>query len=168
MLKSPVLVLNENYQPINVCNVKRAFILLHLGKAELVIRGTDTIRSMRTNFPSPSVIRLLYMIKLPNIKRRLSRQAIFHRDGFACQYCGNNNKSLTLDHVKPRSRGGQHTWNNVVSACITCNHKKAGQTLKEARMSLLHKPVMPRPNPYYQLLHRNILEEWRPFIPWTQ
>ena len=91
MLNSSVLVLNENYQPINVCNVKRAFILLHLGKAELVIRGTDTIRSMRIKFPSPSVIRLMYMIKLPNIKRRLSRQAIFHRDGFACQYCGGKN-----------------------------------------------------------------------------
>ncbi len=168
MLNSPVLVVNENYQPLNVCNVKRAFVLLHLGKAELVIKGHRSIHSMRIIFPLPSVIRLMYMIKLPNIKRRLSRHAIFHRDGFTCQYCGNHNKSLILDHVKPRSRGGKHTWENVVSACTPCNHKKAGLTPKEARMHLLHKPMIPQPNPYYQLLHRSILEEWRPFIPWAR
>ena len=168
MLNSPVLVVNENYQPVNVCNAKRALVLLHLGKAELVIKGIGTIHNMRIIFPLPSVIRLMYMIKLPNIKRRLSRHAIFHRDGFACQYCGNHNRSLTLDHVKPRSKGGEHTWENVVSACTPCNHKKAGLTPKEARMRLLHKPMIPQPNPYYQLLHRTILEKWRPFIPWAR
>lgn len=165
-INSPVLVLNQNYQPLNVCTVRRAFVLMGRGKAELVANGLGFIHSIKQAFPAPSVIRLFYMVKRPVMRRRLSRQAVFYRDGFTCQYCGKQTKQLTLDHIIPRSRNGPHVWENVVSACIPCNHTKAGLTPKEARMRLSRKPTSPRPNPYYMFHYREILEEWRPFIPW--
>ena len=163
----PVLVLNQNYQPLNICNARRAILLIDRGKAELLLNGRGNVRSVSRIFPIPSVIRLYYIIKRPPIRRRLSRQAAFNRDGFTCQYCGNETRELTLDHIKPRSRGGTHVWENVVSACIPCNHRKAGLTPKEANMRLLRKPTTPRPNPYYLFQHRHIEEEWRQFIPWV-
>ena len=165
-INSPVLVLNQNYQPLNVCTVRRAFVLMGRGKAELVANALGFIHSITEAFPAPSVIRLFYMVKRPVMRRRLSRQAIFYRDGFTCQYCGKKSKQLTLDHIIPRSRSGKHIWENVVSACIPCNHTKAGSSLKEARMRLLTKPTTPRPNPYYMFHHREILDEWLPFMPW--
>ena len=168
MINSPVLVLNQNYQPLNVCNVRRAVVLLGRGKAELLINGRGHIRTISQLIPVPSVIRLGYMVKRPLVRRRLSRRAIFYRDGFRCQYCGNESKSLTLDHIMPRSRGGPHVWENVVSACIPCNHRKAGLTPVEANMRMLKEPTAPRPNPYYMFHHRSILDEWRQFMPWME
>ncbi len=163
---SPVLVLNQNYQPLNICNARRAISLLGRGKAELLENGRGSIRSISQTFPIPSVIRLIYMVKRPLMRRRLSRKAIFYRDGFSCQYCGKATKDLTLDHIVPRSKHGPHVWENVVSACIPCNHRKAGLAPAEANMRLLKEPTAPRPNPYYLFHHRNILDEWRPFMPW--
>jgi 5-methylcytosine-specific restriction endonuclease McrA len=108
------------------------------------------------------------MVRRPIIRRRLSRRAVFYRDGFKCQYCGKEGKDLTIDHVMPRSKGGPHTWENVVSACIPCNHRKAGHTLKEANLKLLREPSAPKPNPYYLFHHRQILDEWHQFIPWIE
>ena len=159
-------MLNQNYQPLNICNARRAISLLGRGKAELLENGRGNIRSISQVFPIPSVIRLIYMVKRPLMRRRLSRRAVFYRDGFSCQYCGKATKELTLDHIVPRSRHGPHVWENVVSACIPCNHRKAGLTLPEADMRLLKEPAAPRPNPYYLFRHRNILDEWRPFMPW--
>ena len=163
---SPVLVLNQNYQPLNICTVRRAFVLMGGGKAEPVSNGRGYVHSVRQAFPAPSVIRLFYMVKRPVMLRRLSRQAVFSRDGFACQYCGKETRQLTLDHIVPRSRKGAHVWENVVSACIPCNHNKAGLTPVEAKMRLRKRPTAPRPNPYYMFHHRQILDEWRPFMPW--
>ena len=167
-IDAPVLVLNQNYQPLNVCNARRAIVLLGLGKAELMENGRGYIRSVTQTFPIPSVIRLIYMVKRPLMQRRLSRRAVFYRDDFTCQYCGQQTRSLTLDHIAPRSRGGAHAWENVVSACIPCNHRKAGATPKEANMRLLREPKKPRPNPYSLFHQRTILEEWRQFIPWVR
>ena len=167
MTTSPVLVLNQNYQPLNICNARRAFVLLGHGKAELLLNGRGHIRSIARAFPIPSVIRLVYMVKRPLMRRRLSRQSVFYRDGYTCQYCREVTKQPTLDHIMPRSRGGAHAWENVVSACIPCNHRKAGLTPKEANMRLMRKPSAPRPNPYYLFQHRDIQEEWRQFIPWV-
>ena len=168
MINSPVLVLNQNYQPLNVCNVRRAVVLLGRGKAEIIINGRGHIRTISLLVQVPSVIRLVYMVKRPLVRRRLSRRAIFYRDGFKCQYCGSESKNLTLDHIMPRSRGGPHEWENVVSACIPCNHRKAGLTPREGNMRILKEPTAPRPNPYYMFHHRNILEEWRQFMPWME
>jgi len=167
LLNSPVLVLNQNYVPLNVCNVRRAVILLGRGKAELLENGRGEIQTVRQSFPIPSVIRLFYMVKRPLMNRKLSRRAVFARDGYTCQYCGLQTRQLTLDHIRPRSRGGPHVWENVVSACIPCNHRKAGLTPSRAGMRLLRQPQAPHPNPYYLFDHRHIVEEWRPFIPWA-
>ena len=168
LISAPVLVLNQNYQPLNVCNARRALVLLGLGKAELMENGRGGIRTVSRTFPVPSVIRLFYMVKRPLMERRLSRRAVFYRDDYTCQYCGNRSKALTLDHVIPRSRSGPHSWENVVSACIPCNHRKAGATPREASMRLMRLPTVPRPNPYYLFHHRAILDEWRQFIPWVK
>ena len=168
LINAPVLVLNQNYQPLNVCNARRAIVLIGLGKAELMENGRGDIHSVSQTFTVPSIIRLIRMVKRPLMQRRLSRRAVFYRDSFTCQYCGAKSKSLTLDHMLPRSRNGSHSWENVVTACIPCNHRKAGLTPKEADMRLMREPKSPRPNPYYIFHHRSILDEWRPFIPWVQ
>ena len=143
-------------------------MLLDRGKAESLMNGRGHVRSISQLFPIPSVIRLIYMVKRPLMRRRLSRQAVFYRDGFTCQYCGKSSRQLTLEHIMPRSRGGAHVWENVVSACIPCNHSKAGATPSEAQMRLLRKPSAPLPNPYYIFHHRPIRDEWRQFIPWLE
>ena len=135
-IEAPVLVLNQNYQPLNICSARRAIVLMGRGKAESIVNGLGEIRSSSSIFPLPSVVRLFYMVKKPLVSRRISRQAIFYRDNFTCQYCGLGTKKLTIDHVIPRSKGGKHTWENVASACAGCNHRKAGFTLTEARMKL--------------------------------
>ncbi|MBI2171267.1 MAG: HNH endonuclease [Chloroflexi bacterium] len=163
---APVLVLNQNYEPINVCHVRRAVVLIDRGKAEMLINGNGEVRTPRLVIPAPSVIRLVQMVKRPLLQRRLSRRDVFIRDSYTCQYCGKTGRDLTLDHVVPRVRGGTHTWDNVVAACIPCNHRKASRTLKEAGVKLLKEPRAPRPNPYYIFLRRPVQEEWRPFMPW--
>ena len=167
LINVPVLVLNQNYQPLNVCNARRAIVLLGLGKAELMTNGRGNVHTITQTVPVPSVIRLMHMIKRPLLRRRLSRRAVFYRDSFTCQYCGMQTRTLTLDHIIPRSKGGPHVWTNVVSACIPCNHSKAGSTPAEANMRLRRKPAAPRPDPYALFRQRKILEEWRPFMPWT-
>lgn len=167
VIHSPVLVLNQNYQPLNVCNVRRALVLLDRDKAELMENGRGYVRSVSRPFPVPSVIRLYHMVKRPLVRRRLSRRAVFARDRYTCQYCGLSLRTLTLDHIQPRSRGGRHEWDNVVSACKKCNHRKAGRTPQEAGMRLMKKPGTPRPNPFYLFENRTVQEEWLPFIPWV-
>src|SRR5690606_13459176 len=106
---SSVLVLNQNYEPLNVCNVRRAFVLVDKGKAEILEHTEGFLRSTLEAFPSPSVIRLIYMIKRPRPQMRLTRREVFVRDRYTCQYCGKQSRDLTIDHVIPRHRGGRHT-----------------------------------------------------------
>jgi 5-methylcytosine-specific restriction endonuclease McrA len=164
--RTPVLVLNQNYQPLNICDVRRAISLLGRGKAETLDVTETLLRSAYAAVPAPTVIRLVYMVKRPLHQRRLSRREVFVRDGFRCQYCGIQTRHLTLDHVTPRSRGGQQSWTNVVSACTECNHRKAGRTPLEARMALMREPQPPRPNPYAFFHVGHVRESWRPFLPW--
>jgi len=158
--------LNQNYEPLNVCNEKRALVLVDRGKAEVLEHGDGALRSPSQSFPRPSVIRLIYMIKRPRPKARLTRREIFQRDRYTCQYCGVKGKDLTLDHVHPRHRGGKHTWENLVSACRACNHRKGGRTPEEARMTLLRRPVQPHISTYY-ILHPYLqtYQEWQKFVP---
>jgi 5-methylcytosine-specific restriction endonuclease McrA len=151
---------------LNVCNVRRAIILLHRGKAEIIENGRGYLHTPSFQFEIPSVIRLIYLIRRPRPQGRLTRRDVFLRDQFACQYCGKQTKDLTLDHVLPRHRGGQHTWENIVAACKHCNHRKAGRTPQEARMVLRKEPYRPAYSFYrsfYPYLESN--EEWRKFIP---
>ncbi len=166
MSSSAVLVLNQNYEPLNVCNARRAFVLVDRGKAEVIEHGEGALRSAFAAFPLPSVIRLIYMIRRPRPQMRLTRREVFVRDHYTCQYCGRQTKDLTIDHVMPRHRGGRHSWDNLVSACRGCNHRKAGQTPVEAHMKLMKEPMRPPSSSYYVFYHYlENQEEWRKFIP---
>ncbi len=167
VLASPVLVLNLNYVPINVSSARRAIVLLGKGKAELLENHRGEVRTVTTVVEVPSIIRLIYLVKRPLVPRKLSKKEIFLRDQYTCQYCGKKGQDLTLDHVVPRRQRGAHTWENVVAACSRCNLRKAGHTPEEANMRLMKPPRVPQPNPYRMLQNRVILEEWRPYLPWT-
>ena len=166
MIDSAVLVLNQSYEPLNVCNARRAFVLVDRGKAEVLEHGEGGIRTTRYVYRLPSVIRMVYLIRRPRPRMRLSRREVFNRDRSTCQYCGRQTKELTLDHVLPRHRGGRHEWANLVSACKKCNHRKAGHTPKEAHMRLLREPFAPKMSSYY-VVYRYLdrQEGWRKFIP---
>ncbi len=167
MINLPVLVLNQNYEPLNVCRVRRAVVLLYRGRAEMLENGSGFIHSANRIFPVPSVIRLDYFIKRPRPERKLTRLEVFNRDQYTCQYCGRETQQLTLDHVVPRYRGGQHTWENVVSACIPCNRRKAGRTPSEARMKLTHSPSLPRGNLLFYIPSHYLQtqEGWQKYLP---
>jgi len=170
MMTSAVLVLNQNYEPLNVCNTRRAFVLVDRGKAEVLEHNEGFIRSALHAFPRPSVIRLIYMIRRPRPQMRLTRREVFVRDRYTCQYCGKQTRDLTIDHVVPRHRGGRHTWDNLASACRHCNHRKAGRTPGEAHMTLLKEPRRPPASSYYVFYHYlEAQSDWRKFIPgWEQ
>ncbi len=161
----PVLVLNQNYQPVNVCRVRRAVVLVIQGKAEIIENGLGTIHALSYSLPIPSVVRLAYFVKRPHFQRKLTRFEVFNRDKYTCQYCRRESKELTLDHVTPRSRRGEHDWENVVSCCFSCNRHKAGRTPAEAGMKLIRYPLPPRPGIFhvpYQYLQSH--SEWQKFI----
>ncbi|HEV2124789.1 MAG TPA: HNH endonuclease [Chloroflexota bacterium] len=166
VLGSSVLVLNQNYEPLNVCPARRAIILIDRGKAEILEQRAASVKSPSHRFPVPSVIRLIYYIRRPRPRVKLSRREIFVRDRFTCQYCGVQSRDLTLDHVLPRHRGGQHSWDNLVSACKGCNHRKANRTPPEARMALARVPKEPPAHSYY-VFHQYLQQEegWLKFIP---
>ncbi len=161
--QNPVLVLNQNYQPLNICNVKRALALILLEKAESTVDGQELIKSPAQSFNIPIVIRLMSYIHKPIHPKKISRQGVLFRDKNTCQYCGMSSESLTLDHIIPKSRGGKHTWENVVAACIKCNHKKAGSTPQEAKMKLINKVKKPNINSNYMIKGKPV-KEWKPFL----
>ncbi len=142
-------------------------MLIYQNKAEMLENGYGFIRSVNSDVPVPSVIRLASMARRPHrIDRKMTRLEIFKRDKYICQYCGKEAKQLTLDHVIPRFRGGQHTWENVVSACASCNRRKAGRTPGEAGMKLINEPVKPRFTGlfYVPAQQTQIRNEWRKYL----
>ena len=166
MINLPVLVLNQSYEPLTICRARRAVVLIYRGKAEMLENGVGFIHTVKDIFPLPSVIRLAYMIRRPYRERKLTRLEVFNRDRYTCQYCAKETRQLTLDHVIPRYRGGQHTWENVVSACVPCNRRKAGRTPQEAGMRLICPPSYPRDRtfliPYHYRENKN---EWQKYLP---
>ena len=166
-MNEPVLVLNRNFEPINVCNTQRAVGLLMVGKAELVENGRGYIRTSVSVFPRPSVIRLAVTIRRPRPKVKLTKREIFRRDNYACQYCGQTSPRLTVDHIVPRFRGGEYSWENLVAACPQCNRHKGGRTLLEAHMAPRRRPVEPQPTAEY-LYGRNLCDaeraEWGRYL----
>mgnify|MGYP000854845792 CR=1 FL=1 len=148
-----VLVLNANFEPIHVCEMRRAVGLILTEKAALVVNGRGVIHTSSATFPKPSVIRLQAMVHAPRPCVRLTRREVFRRDQFTCQYCGKHTQELTIDHVIPRHMGGLHTWENVAAACPACNHHKGGRKLEEAKMHLLRIPKEPPHSAYYLFSH---------------
>ncbi|MBI3967602.1 MAG: HNH endonuclease [Chloroflexi bacterium] len=161
-----VLVLNQNYEPLNVCDARRAIVLLNRGKAELLEQGRGSLRTPSRVYTRPSVIRMIYLIKRPRPKPKLTRREIFARDNYMCQYCGIKTRELTIDHIIPRHRGGKHTWENLAAACRTCNHKKGGKTPEQAHMRLLRIPFEPKPAGFFVAYrHLQANDTWQKFLP---
>ena len=141
-MQMPVLVLNASYEPINVCAARRAIVLVLKGVASAEEISGHTVHAARRGFRLPSVIRLLEYRRIPHQTRALSRKNILMRDRYTCQYCHRTLPSgeLTLDHVLPRSRSGDSTWENLVACCHSCNNRKGGRTPEEADMRLMRQP----------------------------
>jgi 5-methylcytosine-specific restriction endonuclease McrA len=141
-LHRPVLVLNASYEPINVCAARRALVLVLKGVAATEEHSAVRVHSMRQTLHVPSVIRLLEYRRIPHQTRALSRKNILMRDRYTCQYCHRtlNSAELTLDHVIPRSRAGETTWENLVACCHPCNNRKGSRTPDEAGMRLVRTP----------------------------
>src|SRR5207302_4261592 len=145
MAEVAVLVLNHTFEPLHCTTARRAITLLLAGKAESVEGSARVIRSPSRAFPLPAVIRLAVYIRKPFLDRvAFNKKNILRRDGYACQVCNRRGDCLALDHVLPRSRGGETTWTNVVAACLKCNLRKGNRLLEEAGMRLIREPVHPR------------------------
>ena len=161
-----ILVLNADYTPINITDLKRAFNLIYKGKAEIIKHNiiSPIITEVR-NFKRPTIIRLLRYISIPFRKVKLNRQNIFRRDKFKCVYCGESTKSkLTIDHVYPKSKGGKNTWQNLVTCCKSCNIKKDNKTLEEVGMSLNTVPYRPTYIQFVKNITISYKDDWLPFL----
>jgi len=157
------LVLNATYEPLSVVPAFRAVCLVLAEKADLIADDGSLLHSERLAIPSPSVVRLRYVVKVPYARRTaMSRRALFARDNSCCQYCGGFADSL--DHVVPRSRGGQHTWENVAAACRPCNLRKRDRTPAEAGMWLARPPRAPREQAWVAAAVTLVPEEWKPYL----
>lgn len=142
-LQRLTLVLNASYEPINIVSARRALVMVCKGIAYVEEPSSETVKTATMRLPIPSVIRLLVYRRTPRVNRSVSRKSILLRDRLTCQYCMHPfaPKSLTLDHVNPRSRGGGNTWENLVASCYRCNNLKADRTPTEAGMILQRKPA---------------------------
>ena len=164
-----VLVLNGTFEPLHFTNARRAITLLLSGKAETVESSPRIIRSPSLSFALPSVIRLALYIRRPFVERvAFNKKNILRRDHYVCQYCGRRGERLTVDHVVPRSRGGDTAWLNVVAACLHCNLRKGNRTLAEAGMALVRQPFHPQFLFSGHLLRHphaaSFLDAWRKYL----
>jgi 5-methylcytosine-specific restriction endonuclease McrA len=182
-LNRPALVLNRNWQPVNVAPVARALVLLFNESARVVdpadyqtytweewskLRPREderSIQAVRYKLRVPEVIALTGYDRLPSAAVSFSRRNIFKRDHYACQYCGvqPGSEELTIDHVVPRAQGGESRWDNCVLACLACNKRKADRTPQQARMRLRKQPLQPAWNPLYAA-HEQRIESWSKFL----
>jgi len=159
-----VLVLNTTDEPLSVCSARRAVVLLLKDKAEVITYSNRTYHSELLTLSVPHVIRLREYVVVPRgLQRRMSRRAVFARDQYRCQYCGSN-CDLTLDHVIPRSRGGDHSWENVVTSCAPCNARKGDKTLTGARMALARRPRPPEPLSFVFRFTDTVHDSWLPYL----
>jgi 5-methylcytosine-specific restriction endonuclease McrA len=165
------LLLNATYEPLQIVSWKRAVKMHFQEKVEILEHHSREIRSVRMSMKVPSVIRLVSYahVRRRHIAIRFSRQNLFARDKFRCQYCGDRFSipDLTYDHVVPVARGGRKTWENIVTSCITCNREKGNRTPEEAGMQMLKRPTAPLgfPAKIQLLFHRIQAPDcWRAYI----
>ncbi|HRF60988.1 MAG TPA: HNH endonuclease [Fimbriimonadaceae bacterium] len=163
-----VLLLNSDFEPLNVCNMRRAMALILLGKADVVHEHEQPVRTSRGPIPAPSIVKMRYHVRRPLPQLRLSRHSVLARDHYTCQYCGMKGRDLTIDHVVPRWMGGPHTWDNLVACCRKCNLKKGDKTPQQAKMKLARAPRRPHFIPYISLpayLKARGQEDWQLYLP---
>jgi 5-methylcytosine-specific restriction endonuclease McrA len=165
-----VLLLNITYEPLRIINWKKAITLLCLGKVEVIEEYGRDIHSVSFTIKLPSVVRLLKLVKKPKSAVKFSRQNIYLRDRYRCQYCGlqHPTEELTYDHVLPKSRGGKTEWENIVTCCVGCNRQKGGRTPTEARMNLVRKATRPSWVPAIKITIglKQIPQTWRDYLYW--
>jgi 5-methylcytosine-specific restriction endonuclease McrA len=155
------LVLNASHQPLAVVSARRAVVLVLKDKAEVLVSDGQVFRSERVSLDAPSVLRLRHFVRVPyRATAPLTRRAVFARDNWSCQYCGS--AAENLDHVVPKSRGGTHTWDNVVAACRRCNSRKENRLIEDAGLRLAHRPVAPADG--FRLSLGRLEPEWEPFL----
>jgi 5-methylcytosine-specific restriction endonuclease McrA len=159
------LVLNATYEPINVCTVARAIVLILKEKAVLQEAGEQVLRAASAVMAQPLVIRLRHYVKLPRDRHRykITRRAVFARDGWTCQYCGSHSQ-LTVDHVIPRSKGGDSSWENIVAACAPCNRRKGDSLPRQAGMVLARAPRMPQSDIFVQIAVTRVPPIWSQYL----
>jgi 5-methylcytosine-specific restriction endonuclease McrA len=158
------LVLNASLEPLSVVPVRRALVLVLGDRADVVASNGVVWHSERITMPSPSVIQLRRYVAVPYARRvPVNRRTVFHRDRYSCQYCGR--QAENLDHVIPRSRGGEHTWKNVVAACRRCNTRKGGRTPGEAGLQLRRSPEAPPRDSWVAAALSGLPDvEWEPYL----
>jgi 5-methylcytosine-specific restriction endonuclease McrA len=159
-----VLVLNQDYQALHVCDYRQAVNLVWLQKAELIADHPQRkLRTVRADYPLPVVIRLHAFVRRPFQAVALTRNHVFRRDGHRCVYCGHS-QDLTLDHVQPRAKGGRTQWTNLVTACRRCNSQKGDLSLEEAGLTLPQRPYRPGFIMFHSRLNGSMAEAWKPFL----
>src|SRR5688572_31562326 len=161
-----VLVLNATFEPINVCTVRRAAVLVLKSKAEVLEHGKGVLHSEHLTLERPVVIRLVTYVRVPRDvhRRKITRKAVLARDSWTCQYCGQRKPSLTVDHVVPRSRGGESVWENIVASCASCNRRKGNRLPREARMHPRRHPKPPGPTVFIKIASPRIPVVWEPYL----
>lgn len=156
-------MLNATYEPLSIVPVRRAVVLVLVDKADLVHEHGGAFHSERLTVPAPSVIRLRSYVRVPRARTApLNRRSVFLRDGGECQYCGR--AAENIDHVIPRSRGGRHTWDNVVAACRRCNTAKRDRLVTETSLRLRSQPRAPRQLSWVAAAVGQVPEPWLPYL----
>ena len=160
-----MLVLNATFEPINVCTVRRAVVLLLKAKAEVIEHGEWDLRSATHSIHRPVVIRLVTYVRIPRDthRRKITRRAVFARDGWTCQYCGSRS-NLTVDHVVPKSKGGVSTWENIVASCAPCNRRKGNALPRQVGMHLIKEPRTPSPTVFIHVASPSIPSAWQQYL----
>ena len=161
-----VLVLNASYEPINVCTVRRAAVLILKNRAEMVEHSDRSLHAESFTMPRPMVIRLVTYVHVPRDahRRKITRRAVFARDRWTCQYCGRERGNLTVDHVIPRSKGGSSGWDNIVTCCAPCNRRKGDRLPRQANMVPRRRPGAPSPAVFVHVAAPSIPAAWEQYL----
>lgn len=160
-----VLMLNQNYEPLSVCTVKRAICMQLMGKVDVVeTYDGKRIHSVTHSIPVPSVVRLSWYVNVPYKRILLTRKNIIKRDGHVCQYCGDKKGPMTVDHIVPKRLGGSDTWENMVCACERCNNRKGDRSPDQAGMKLARRPRRPNHITFIQSFVGISDERWKPYL----
>jgi 5-methylcytosine-specific restriction endonuclease McrA len=161
-----VLVLNASYEPINVCTVRRAAVLILKNRAEILEAGEWALHAESFTLERPVVIRLLAYVRIPRDahRRKITRRAVFARDRWTCQYCGHERGNLTVDHVVPRSKGGKSTWDNIVTCCAPCNRRMGDRLPAQANMVPARAPKAPNSTIFIHVATPTIPAAWEQYL----